>query len=140
MFLHELNNEQKDLFLDLCLSLSLSDNEFSKEEKNMVKQFCAEMMIKERYKVLSDANGVIEKLSEISTKREKRIVLIELTGIVLADGKYTKEEKTLLNEIGEKFSVSSTEIDEMINIVLELYGVYEKIGSFLNGKHKREGL
>lgn len=136
MFLRELKDEQKGLFLDLCLSLSLSDNEFSNEEKDMVKQLCAEMMIKERYEVLSDMKPALEKLTPISTKREKRIMLIELAGIVLADGKYAEEEKALLNEIGEKFSVSSAEIDEMMNIVLELYGVYKKIGSFLNGNHK----
>ncbi|MBO4897676.1 MAG: hypothetical protein J5590_05205 [Clostridia bacterium] len=134
MFLQELKMEQRDLFLDLCIAVSSSDNEFSNSEKGLIKQLCAEMMIKERYQIISEIDKTIDKLAEMSTQKEKRIMLIELAGIILVDGKYVEEEKEFIDKIGEKFSVPSDDIEKMMKIVLELYGVYGKIGAYLNGE------
>ena len=36
MYLNRLNEEQKNLFIDLCIHASLANNNFADEEKNMI--------------------------------------------------------------------------------------------------------
>lgn len=134
MYLQELKAEQKELFLDLSILLSSSDSNFSVEEKNLIKQICAEMQIEERYASTFEFKDVIDKLVDISTKKEKRIMLIELAGIIMVDGEYTDEENRFINDIAEKFSIPYDEVNKMILKVTELYGVYKKFSMFLNGE------
>ena len=134
MYLQELKAEQKELFLDLSILLSSSDNNFSIEEKNLIKQICAEMQIEERYTTAAEFDDIVDKLVDISTRKHKRIMLIELAGIILVDGEYSDEEKQFINAIGEKFSIPSVEIDKMILSVSKLYDVYEKFSMFINGE------
>ena len=46
MYLNLLNEEAKEVFLDLCINLAESDNDFCQKEKNLIDQFCQEMNIK----------------------------------------------------------------------------------------------
>ena len=74
MYLQELKAEQKELFLDLSILLSSSDNNFSIEEKSLIKQICAEMQIEERYTSTAKFDDIVNKLVDISTKKHKRIM------------------------------------------------------------------
>lgn len=134
MYLQELKAEQKELFLDLSILLSSSDNNFSIEEKSLIKQICAEMQIEERYTSTAKFDDIVNKLVDISTKKHKRIMLIELAGIILVDGEYSDEEKQFLDDVGKKFSIPKVEIEKMILRVSELYDVYKKFSMFINGE------
>ena len=48
MFLNRLSNEQKELFLDLCIHASKADNDFAEDEKLVIDQYCDEMHINVR--------------------------------------------------------------------------------------------
>ena len=52
MYLNLLNEEAKEVFLDLCINLAESDDDFCQKEKNLIDQFCQEMNIKHLYKIL----------------------------------------------------------------------------------------
>ena len=134
MYLQELKAEQKELFLDLSILLSSSDNNFSIEEKSLIKQICAEMQIEERYTSTAKFDDIVNKLVDISTKKHKRIMLIELAGIILVDGEYSDEEKQFLDDVGKKFSIPKVEIEKMILRVSELHDVYKKFSMFINGE------
>lgn len=134
MFLQELRHEQKQLFLDLCIAVSSADGDFSTVERNLVKQLCAEMSIEEKYQLSANIDQTLDLLVATASKKEKRIMLIELAGIILADGVYAKEEEEFIAMLSEKFSVPKADTDAMIKVVLELYTIYGKFGSFLNGE------
>lgn len=45
MFLNELSNEEKNLFIDLCIYGAESNQIFADEEKAMINAYCTEMQI-----------------------------------------------------------------------------------------------
>ena len=99
MYLNKLNNEQKELFLDLSIHAAMSNNIFTDEEKVTVRQYCAEMNIAERYEAKLSNDEVLEKLSAISTKQEMRIVFMEITALVLSDNIFDEQEQAFVKKV-----------------------------------------
>ena len=48
MFLSELNELEKNYFLDLCILVAKANNELALEEKNLIQAYCGEMQIPPR--------------------------------------------------------------------------------------------
>lgn len=134
MFLNVLNDEKKELFLDLCISLSESDGDFSQEEKVIINKFCAEMNTAVRYEANYDVESTLIRLNDICSDVEKRSIVLEVLGIILADDKYVEDEKVILENLSEKFSIDYNEIEKMIQVVADLYKIYGKFNLFLNGE------
>lgn len=134
MFLSELKDEQKELFLDLGIHLSMSDGEFSNSEKNTIHQMCKEMGIDERLEENVEFNVALSRLYKNATVREKRIVLLEIAGIVMADSVYSPEEKAVVEKISSALGVDYSHCEEVISLIKDLYAVYSKIGDFLSSK------
>lgn len=134
MYLSELKDEQKELFLDLGIHLSMSDGDFSSHEKNTISQMCTEMGIAERFEQNVEFDTALSRLSEIATIREKRIILIELAGIVMADGVYSPEEKAVVENITKILEVDHAQYEKVIALIKDLFVVYSEIGDFLSSK------
>lgn len=134
MFLGELKSEQKELFLDLGICLSMSDGDFSALEKKMILEMCKEMGISERLDAKLDFKDAIEKIKEGITTREKRIILLETAGIVLADGEYSDDEMSVMKEIAATLEIDYSQVEEVVATVNNLLDVYSKIGEFLTKK------
>lgn len=131
MYLNELNEQQKQLFLDLSYQLTKSDGEVSCEEEKLMKQLCHEMSIIARYSEHTSVEEIIEKLATISNTRQKKIILLELSAIVMTDGKCADEEKTFLKTVSNRFYIDEIGLDNMLKTIEDLYFVYEKINQFL---------
>lgn len=134
MFLSELRNAQKELFLDLSIHLSMSDGYFVDSEKNTILQMCKEMEINERFTPVVDFEDALNQLAEDATIREKRIILIEAAGIILADGVFASEEKNAMRKISDSLAVDYSQCEKVISLVQDLYEIYSKFGSFLISK------
>ncbi len=134
MYLSRLDHEQKELFLDLCIHASMSDHEFSDDEKSIVFQYCAEMQLSDiRYEAKIGMHEVVDKLIEISTPDELRIILMEITALIISDAARNQYEQHFLNEFINKIGVSSEELTELIKSLTELTSVYTKINNFIFG-------
>lgn len=127
MFLHLLNNEQRELFLDLAIKATEANGVVEIEEKNMLKAFSLEMQIPFRYTTKKTTDEILSRLSDITTEKEKKILAFELIGILLADGIYDEEEKTFMIQISERANISMDVIEKMINVLDEYRNIYEKI-------------
>lgn len=134
MFLAELRPEQKELFLDLVILLSKSDCVFDESEQKAISEMCREMEINERTENQLELNEVLKKIGETAYTREKRIILLETAGIVLADGVYSEEEESMIKDISDSLKIEYEQYQEVLKTIQELYGVYKKIGDFLSGK------
>lgn len=134
MFLSELKNTQKELFLDLCIHLSMSDGDFVDSEKNTILQMCKEMEIKERFTTVVNFDDALNQLAENATLREKRIILIEIAGVILADGIFASEEESAMRKISDSLEIDYSQCEKVVSMVQDLYGIYSKIGSFLTSK------
>lgn len=134
MFLSELKPTLKELFLDVAIYLSMSDGDFSSTEEKMLMDMCNEMGIEKRKIATMEYRDALKKISEDVTEREKRIILLEIAGIVLADGNYSEEEMNVVKEIGESLTIDYAKFKEVIVIVKELLDTYTKIGAYLSSK------
>lgn len=134
MYLSTLEKGQKELFLDLCIILSESDGDFSETEKETIDKFCIEMNIPSRYEAKKDADTTLAMLNESCSEYVKRSLVLEIIGIVIADGKYADAEKEILIKLSKVFSISYGEIEKMIGVVKELWLIYGKFNLFMNGE------
>ena len=87
-----------------------------------------------RYESNYDIETTLIKLNDICSDVEKRSIVLEVLGIVLADDKYAEGEKVILENMSEKFSIDYNEIEKMIQVVADLYKIYGKFNLFLNGE------
>lgn len=95
MFLSELRDTQKELFLDLSIYLSMRDGNFADVEKNTIIQMCKEMGIDKRLVPVLNFDDVLNQLAESVTIREKRIIILEIGGVILADVFFLLKRKVL---------------------------------------------
>ena len=134
MYLSRLDHEQKELFLDLCIHASMSDNDFSDEEKAIIFQYCAEMQLPDiRYEANHSTDEVIEELVKISSPDELRIILMEITALVISDNACNQHEQRFMDKLVEKIGVSDKALSDLTNSLNELTSVYTKINNFIFG-------
>lgn len=132
MYLNRLNSEQKELFLDLCIHASLSNNNFAAEEKNAIEQYCAEMQLSQvRYNAERTVDEAVNRILEISTNEELRIILLEITALIISDNIYDEREQKFMNDLADKIGFSKGHLDEMLGCLNELTDVYKKINSLV---------
>lgn len=132
MFLTELTlNDRKD-FLDLAYFAMGINGEYKEDEKQIFDAFIHECELSEYEPENQDNIKIkIKKLSKKSSK-VKRIVLIELMGILLADGEICDAEAEFLDTLGSKFEFESYEVkrvqrwvENMNDLVSEGYRMIE---------------
>lgn len=132
MFLNQLSNEQKELFLDVCIHASMTDNMFANEEKQIIQQYCEEMQLAiVRYEVIVDSKTAISRLIEISSKAEIKIITLELTALIMSDKKYNEFEQEFMNDFINKIGLSNDEYKEIMELLNKLTTVYSQINNII---------
>ncbi len=128
MFLGLLSEDNKRRFLELCVHSSNADGIFDEKEKDMVYAYCREMNIPEGIPETSKhLDEIINEIYNDSDSKEKRIIIFELLGLMLADENFANEEKDMLQSLCNKFEISDNELSKIISL-LEIYKkVYDEI-------------
>lgn len=132
MYLSELNEKQKGRFLDLGIILAAADNDFSEAEKKAIHLLCYEMRIKDRYKPEVSFEEAVQFFIAEADQHIRRVVILELLGIAIADSVYEAREQELIAKTVKAFSISDEEIKEISNTLVQLYELYVKISRFVN--------
>lgn len=127
MFLNLLNNEQKELFLDLAIKAAEANGVVALEEKNMLKAFSIEMQIPARYRTEKKTDEILDSLTRITNYKEKKIISFELIGILFSDGTYDNQEREFMNQILERSEIQMEVIEKMISVLAEYKSIYEKM-------------
>lgn len=134
MYLALLDDEKKELFLNLEIHISRTDGEFGDDEKMIIDTHCMEMGIdNHNYESWINYDSVISTLSEQCNKLEKRIIFFELAAVVLADGVYHDNEKTMLYELGKYFDINNDKVDGLIDTLIGLRRIYAECVAFVEG-------
>ena len=131
MYLGELNEKQKERFLDIGISLAIADDEFSNEEKNTILLLCDEMRIEVRYTAEVSLEEAVNFFIFEASQRIQRIVVFELLGIAMADSVYQEHERTLITKIAKAYSISQNEVDGICKLIKQLYELYAKFSCFI---------
>ena len=124
MFLNQLQEKNKGLFLELCIHVANADQRFIESEKEMIYSYCREMNVIQKIPdTVRDVDQILSELCSFSTEKEKRIIILEVMGIIYADNEFAKEEETLLSKIIEKLGVDK----ERIRHLLSLFEIYREV-------------
>lgn len=133
MYLGGLNGEQKKLFLDLCIHGANSNDDFADDEKEMVREYCAEMQIPVRYTEENGLDECIDKLVQISSREEIRAILIEITALILADDICDEQEEVFMQKFIKKAEISNDEYKHVSEMLSSLSGIYRSLNEFVEG-------
>jgi hypothetical protein len=113
MYLTMLNKEEQKDFLELARYAMGLNGEYKDEEESMLMNYKFECHLVE-YKAFrqGDIENIIDTLSK-STKKVKKIILVELFGILLADGEVCNEEGKFIDNLSNRFQVEEYDVKRM---------------------------
>lgn len=133
MYLSELNIGEKKNFLELAKFAMGLDGEHKAEEQSVFTSYIQECGL-QNYDLQKQDNidGVIKVLCK-SSVQTKRIVMIELFGILLADGDVCDDEEAFMGKLANAFGIEPYEfkryqrwVEAMNDIVSEGYNLIYK--------------
>jgi hypothetical protein len=117
MFLGQLSEKSKNLFLQLCIDAALADNVVEVEETQVIEQYCQEMGISKptSYEVVP-LDTLLAGTNKLPTV-EKKIILTELLGLVKVDGVYDQSETAFIEKVAKAFDVSENALTELSGLL-----------------------
>ncbi len=123
MFLKQLTPAEKEAFISLCVHAASANDIVEEKEFEMIEEYCKEMGISffDASKVI-EIDRVINVFSDSET-RHKRIVLLEILGLLHADGCYDNNEKYFVFDLANKIGLSEADVllqSELIERYLSL--------------------
>lgn len=97
------------------------------EEKDMIEEYCREMGIS-----FFDAENVIpiEKVVEIYAVSEiqcKKIALLEILGLVYADGTYDAKEKDFIRDFAQKICLDPETVEKQTELVVKYLALVKEM-------------
>lgn len=133
MFLVNLSEKEKQLFLQASLHISHSDELFSEEEKLVIATLCQEMAIPVSYEILQPLDDVLNELKQIASPRIKKCIVFELAGVVMADEVYADAEKALMARISSALGVDSEVTEESVRLITQMSEIYKSASKLISG-------
>lgn len=133
MYLDLLNKDEQKNFLELATYSMGLNGEHKKEEEEILRGYKYECQLIDYTAHKQNEIGKIINSLRASTKKVKKIVLIELLGIFQADGEICNEESQFLDKLSNEFNIKEHElnrikrwVDAMNDIVQEGYELISK--------------
>ncbi|MGE4444903.1 MAG: hypothetical protein AB7E37_08050 [Candidatus Altimarinota bacterium] len=133
MYLDLLNDDEQKFFLEVARYSMGLNGEYKAEEEQILAGYKYECQL---VGYTAHRQNEIEKIIislKSSTKKVKKIILIELLGIFLADGEMCDHESQFLKKLSEEFNIDNYELKRiqrwvyaMNDIVAEGYELISK--------------
>jgi hypothetical protein len=126
MYLRELDDVARELFVEAALLMVRSDDEVAGQEDELLDAISAETGLP----VMTDEARRIEDLEadldeNVQGSRARRIVLLELAGVAVVDARRTSSEMRLLERLAEKLGLSD-EIERFVSYAEQVRDVAEQ--------------
>jgi hypothetical protein len=133
MYLSELSIGEKKNFLELAHYAMGLNGQFKEEEKEIYKSFVYECDLTSYSLDKQEKIDTVIKVLAKSESKNKRIVLIELFGILLADGEVCSDEADYMDKVALTFDIQDYElkkiqrwVEAMNDLVKEGYNLLNK--------------
>jgi len=127
MFLDKLEGKEREVFLDLAVQTAKANGMVEGKEKELIRHFCREMDISEY--TIYDTKTIEEAAAFFrdAKKWKKKIIISELIGIGVADGKFNKEERKFIDELADEMEIKKDCVDSLEEVVKDYYKAAKKI-------------
>lgn len=128
MFLNQLEQSTKYLFLDVCVHAAIANDIFVDAEKEMIGAYCREMNIPEN---MSECNksldDVLVQLANEATSKEKNIIVLEILGLVKADGNYDDKEKSFMQKLISTMGIEENVLNNLEKLLDSYMSICEEL-------------
>ncbi|MDO4177615.1 MAG: hypothetical protein Q4D21_00320 [Phascolarctobacterium sp.] len=135
MFLVMLNKKEQEYFLELANIAMNVDGVIMESELHMLEMFRKETDLQE-YVI---KNIPIDKLKiyvDTSTKRNKKVFLFELAGMLYADEEIAPEERDWLFDIATSWGFRESEMKKIIRWVMDFNDLLAEGFEYINQKER----
>lgn len=135
MFLNMLNQKEKEYFLELANIAMNVDEVVTEEELDMLDMFRKEMSLQD-YVI---KNVPLDKLKadvDLCSKRNKKVMLFELTGMMYADNEVADVEDKWLKDLGNRWGFRESEIKKIIRWVMDFNDMLAEGFEYINKKER----
>ncbi len=129
MFLHTLNDEQKEAFICLAHDVVVSDGELSPGEQLMMEQLHREIGLTRDFEPHYIPVSGIDKI--FNSRKSRVAILIALIRLSYADGAFEIEEQCLLKDICLAFEISDPDFTLIENWVQRLISLDKEASAFM---------
>ncbi len=133
MFLNELGEKDKELFLNLCGHAIMADDVVEPEEMEYLALCCHEMEMPNQLPDISESlEEILDGITENSNAYERKIIIFELIRLFKYDNSYDEEEKAFMKPVLTKLGISKEVHDKLEKLADEYTKVYNNICDLLN--------
>lgn len=131
MFLKELSEKERKIFLQLALIMAKTDGIVVEVEHELMDAYSKECGMPYDKSNDADPYDLLDELRG-STDRVKRIFIFELARMILADSNYQFTERKFLNIIADSFHFIPKETEKAISLCDKYLSLTETIDYYLD--------
>ena len=132
MFLSQLKEENKELFLKLCVHAAMANDVFADEEKETIRLYCYEMEIPVHIpEIDSNLDELLSVMKDSTNETEKKIITLEILGLLKADEEFDDKEHRFFEKITISFSLNDETCRELEYLLDTYRMVYKKLYAFV---------
>lgn len=133
MFLNMLNIREGQNFLELA-SIAMNVNGIVNESESAVfETYRMETGLRE-YKVVGKDYKQLVTAFQASTKKTKKVIIIELAGVLDADEKVDESERSWIEKLGNDLGFRDIEIRKMIRWVEDFNDLLQEGYAYINNR------
>lgn len=111
MFLHALDDTEREAFLALARDYVQADGKIGFQEEAMLKQFCMEIGLAPDHALPEKPRR--EWLARIVSRRARVASMLELLALVNADKHFDQRERTLVFDTAKAWGITEAELEKM---------------------------
>ena len=117
MFLNQLNENEKELYLELCAHAVMADDVFAPDEMGSIALICHELMIPNHMPDNDEpVQDILDKLNLIASKQQKNIMILELILLLKKDGTLDASETDFLEQVRVGLEVSEEKFTSLFGL------------------------
>ena len=125
MLLMKLEAREKFAFLQLAHYLARVDNNFGKEEEEVILEYCDEMGIENIDSFDMDSFNLEATLNNFKSQRSRKIGVLELMILVHIDSVFNINEQILIEKISQNFGISTKDLNDFSSWGKSVAKLYE---------------
>lgn len=131
MFLRQLNDNQKTLFLNLAKEAAKSNGIVNNNEKRLIEAYADEMGINSDVTSSLSVERICLDLKDISSKKELNQMCFEIASLLLGDMDFDSDEHSFLAKVCSIWEIDSSKCDEMLTYINEYIEWMRKVNILL---------
>lgn len=127
MFLNQLSDKEKHAFLNLSYFAAKSNGIIEDAENEMIQEYCREMDLAPFVAETETSMDEIFHVFEESTESNKKIIVLELMGLMYADGDFDEAEREFVNRLVQSFGFETAIVESLEKVLIKYLDVVKEV-------------